>query len=293
MMYHLQRFFASWQWTACLSVLLFMLAIGESGPNYQFSYTFVFMMMMYNISQQGRIPGLLGLPVAATLGMLVHELRWFQDSFQNLQWIYQIGFRSCMYFFMACWAEITLQAKEQAEANAKTDSLTGLLNRDGFEDRLKLELDRIDRTQAPAAVICLDGDGFKSVNDILGHNVGDAYLKSIAKTLQSVVRGYDSVARWGGDEFLILLPGCDAEATCHAVQRMQEHLAAVKVYSKQGITWSAGAVVLRKKLPVEQVLQAADQKMYAAKKQGGGATLVEDFGEHSSPLQIADNAISL
>jgi len=155
---------------------------------------------------------------------------------------------------------------------ANFDSLTGLPNRRLFRDRLEHEIYNARRTGAPLALLFLDLDGFKYVNDTLGHDMGDVLLKAAAERLNSCIRESDSVARLGGDEFTVILselhePGSVERAARTILQKLAEpfSLGDEKVYvsASIGITLYPEDAV-----EIEDLLKNADQAMYAAKHEG-------------------------
>jgi len=172
--------------------------------------------------------------------------------------------------------EAKVQERTQAlESLLRTDTLTGILNRRGMEERLTTELHRNARSGRHAGLICLDVDDFKTINDVHGHGVGDMALTAVAETLTRTLRPYDAAARWGGDEFLVLIAECDAAtlerlgqricqavASSHGVRDAQGHLLELQV--------SAGGHLAPAGESQEQALQAADQALYVSKASGKG-----------------------
>ena len=157
----------------------------------------------------------------------------------------------------------------ELESRADTDFLLDILNRRGFERELRRSIAYLKRYQARAAVIYLDVDGLKPINDRFGHPAGDALLKAIAQLLTAQVRLSDTVARLGGDEFGLLLWNLDEQ---DAVSKALDLEAAVEAmecpYRNQMIRAgaSAGVTVLVESDEPDQVLARADQAMYERKK---------------------------
>jgi diguanylate cyclase (GGDEF)-like protein/PAS domain S-box-containing protein len=159
---------------------------------------------------------------------------------------------------------------------ARTDSLTGLLNRRAFLDEMTRRIDRLIREGQPGTVLYVDLDGFKQLNDQLGHDVGDEALCLVADLLRDTVRPSDLVARLGGDEFAIWMDGADdltaaerAEHLTIATPRLLRELAAghdIRLGMSIGIAtrWPAA------REGMEEILQRADQAMYQAKRAGRG-----------------------
>jgi diguanylate cyclase (GGDEF)-like protein len=156
---------------------------------------------------------------------------------------------------------------------AMHDALTGLPNRVLFLDRLTVALARLSRRKGQVAVLFLDLDGFKWVNDSLGHEAGDAVVVEVARRLQSVLRQYDTAARIGGDEFLVLAeaPEDDDEATIHLAERIREVLVGpiriqdtdVRISASIGITCTADGSAT-----APMLIRDADAAMYRAKALG-------------------------
>jgi len=156
----------------------------------------------------------------------------------------------------------------EARAAAETDSLTGLLNRKGFEARLEAERNRTARSARPLTVAFLDCDSFKSWNDRHGHAAGDRLLITVAETLKSHVRNYDSVARVGGDEFAILFPETGEAAARAAIARVHGSLGSAMSSRNWPVTMSIGAVVFAEPCSAADMMAAADAEMYAVKRDG-------------------------
>jgi diguanylate cyclase (GGDEF)-like protein len=164
------------------------------------------------------------------------------------------------------------RGQEREAAAARTDILTGLMNRKAFLERLESEIARAGRHQRPLSVAYLDLDGFKAINDTLGHAVGDEVLRIVAGVLSTAIRGEDVAARLGGDEFAILLPETDPDIAPRVVERVRREIEdRMHAFSWQ-VTCSVGLVTTT--LPdtsVDVLLHRADQLMYEVKNSGKNA----------------------
>ncbi len=118
-----------------------------------------------------------------------------------------------------------LSTHETLRLQAIRDPLTALLNREGILQTLTHELSRATREDGLVALIMLDVDHFKRVNDLYGHLVGDTILIDVSQSIEDAIRTYDAVGRYGGDEFLIVLPGCDIESALFIAERIRKKLA--------------------------------------------------------------------
>jgi diguanylate cyclase (GGDEF)-like protein len=150
---------------------------------------------------------------------------------------------------------------------ALQDPLTGLPNRRALDERLRTLASSADAQ--PLAVALVDLDGFKDVNDRHSHAEGDDVLRVVASTLRDALRGDDIVARYGGDEFIVLLPGAPVSAAKQALGRAVTRVASLPYHLSHGVTLSVGLVSLRPQERAEQVLSRADAAMYQAKRGGG------------------------
>ena len=166
-----------------------------------------------------------------------------------------------------------IELQEALQREASTDSLTGLANRNAIYETVKRELQRADRGDTPLAVAMVDIDNFKRFNDTYGHLAGDECLQEVARRLASSVRAYDSVGRWGGEEFLIVFPGCDANSATGMAERLRRSVADRALTAREvqrevtisvGIC-SKGAGTAR---DADRLIEAADRAMYGAKETG-------------------------
>lgn len=160
----------------------------------------------------------------------------------------------------------------QLETQAVTDSLTGLLNRRGFHQALDSALARVDRNGKRMAILYIDLDGFKRINDSLGHDAGDEILCRVARLLETCMRPYDIIARMGGDEFTALLDSLDHPEDAARVAEKLIELISVR-HTVDGTEVTLGASIGIAHFPdcgqsVEELLRSADMAMYEAKRAG-------------------------
>ncbi len=160
---------------------------------------------------------------------------------------------------------------DKASMLVRNDQLTGTLNRRGLEEAFDSEVARSQRRKSPFCVAMLDIDNFKKLNDTLGHDAGDAALIHLVTIIRETLRPQDTLARFGGEEFIILLPDTALEDAQKAIVRLQREL--TKRYFLHGnekvlITFSAGVTDYRRDDTQASVTKRADDAMYAAKKAG-------------------------
>jgi len=160
---------------------------------------------------------------------------------------------------------------EQISELVREDQLTGALNRRGLDETLTTELKRADRGQTAVSVALLDIDDFKHLNDSLGHQAGDRALVHLTKVIKETLRPADTVGRYGGEEFLIVLPDTELEAGIEAMQRLQRDLTK-KFFLHNNerilVTFSAGVALRRENEDAEDLVGRADKAMYKAKQAG-------------------------
>ena len=158
------------------------------------------------------------------------------------------------------------------ERQALVDGLTGLANRRQADESLATELTRAERLGGPVALILADVDDFKTVNDKYGHPTGDIVLRDLAQTLWETVREIDVAARWGGEEFAVILPGTDLEGAAQVAERIRVTLAERMIVSADGVpltvTASFGVAAATAPSTAEQLIDAADGALYRAKRAG-------------------------
>ena len=191
--------------------------------------------------------------------------------------------------------EKLLQAQQDLQYMATHDNLSGLQNRFAILEALRRELSRARREGREVGIILADIDHFKRVNDSLGHLAGDAVLREVAGRLRKHVRPYDYVGRYGGEEFLIVLPECPLRATRNAAERMQKAVFQEPVVLAEGpvnVTISLGVTGYAQGEPddLQALIRAADGALYRAKAAGRNRVMVAesaDFGEDPPPPALS------
>ncbi len=165
-----------------------------------------------------------------------------------------------------------LQAQECLRKEATHDGLTGTWNRVAILDILERELLRAQREATSVGLIMTDADRFKSVNDTFGHVVGDEVLRKISRSIAEILRPYDSLGRYGGEEFLIVIPGCTLSETRELAERIRARILDCRIPVDDfnaPLTLSIGVTVGSDAGQLEALLHAADLAMYDAKRRGG------------------------
>jgi diguanylate cyclase (GGDEF)-like protein len=151
---------------------------------------------------------------------------------------------------------------------ASTDPLTGIANRRGGERHIASEISRAKREKRPLSCILVDIDRFKAVNDTFGHQAGDQVLRDISALLRRTVRAYDILVRWGGEEFLLVLPGVTLDAARLLAERLRGAVEALDTHGVGRITISAGVAEFGDEFDLPSTLRTADQRLYHAKSAG-------------------------
>ena len=169
--------------------------------------------------------------------------------------------------------EELMQARVQMEALAMHDGLTGLLNRRAIEEFAEAEFNMANRKKQAMSVILLDIDHFKNVNDRFGHKFGDVVLRQVAQTLKEDLRNYDRVGRWGGEEFLLILPDTELKDAVTVAERLRSKIAVVQITLENGETFSihislGTACTSGQFQSLAKLIDAADQALYQAKQSG-------------------------
>ncbi len=159
---------------------------------------------------------------------------------------------------------------EHAEAEANIDYLTNTFNRRSFERALKEAFEEYKKRNSLFSLILIDLDGFKKINDLYGHSVGDLVLRRIAHILRQSLRARDILARWGGDEFAVLMPGTRKEQAIRVAERLKKTLEDLEITvegERVRLSFSYGVVESEDRFSsVEEMIREADELMYQQKK---------------------------
>lgn len=197
-----------------------------------------------------------------------HPLRWLLNS---------MGLYILLAFSLLLMFDLILtQWRLQSEAVlrlSRTDSLTGLYNRHSLNEYL------VERAQIgePTGFILLDVDHFKRINDQHGHLLGDHILQQVAKTLQQQVRAQDWVGRYGGEEFIVILPRTSLTETLRIAETCRIAMHQIFIHAHQYVSISAGVTATVRSFDIAQVLNHADQNLYQAKHQGRDRVVASAF----------------
>jgi diguanylate cyclase (GGDEF)-like protein len=216
----------------------------------------------------GRWSGVL-ISFASAVSWLIADLMML-NSFSNIYIPYlNESFRLIVFLIVSYIISGLKASLDNHRQLARTDHLTGIYNRRAFFDLANMELHKARRYQTPLSILYLDIDNFKHINDYYGHHIGDQLLRLVAKTIKNHVRAIDVTARFGGDEFGILLAETASGPASMVARKLQEQLIELMQHNGWPVTFSTGIVTFEI-IPasVDEMLEAVDAQMYLAKKQG-------------------------
>jgi len=187
-------------------------------------------------------------------------------------------------------ALVNLRLNETLREQAVRDGLTGVFNRRFMEESLAREIAKAKRSLSPVSVVMLDLDHFKMFNDDFGHEAGDILLQKLAALLQSSFREADVVCRYGGEEFVLMLPGASLDYARMRTEEIQESLRSMTVQYRgrflRALTISAGLATLPDHgLTGEELLKAADTALYRAKNEGRDRLVIAE------PLTVQEEPV--
>jgi diguanylate cyclase (GGDEF)-like protein len=164
-----------------------------------------------------------------------------------------------------------IAAREAMEDQATHDALTRVWNRAAIMDILQGEIIRSGREKRPLSLIMADLDHFKRINDNSGHQAGDAVLQEVARRMQSVLRPYDALGRYGGEEFILIAPDCDKTLRLIVAERVRRSVVATPIPTSAGpipVTMTLGVANVAEDSSPESLLRSADDALYRGKKAG-------------------------
>ena len=204
----------------------------------------------------------------------VHAAPLADLSANRFFYVYQLA-GSCTVFVIAGWiagirAEQLRDAESFYHALSEHDALTGLFNARAFRNRYGRLLERCSRSGQPLSLLLIDVDHLKQVNDRFGHTTGNKVLMHVASALREAKRAEDSAARWGGDEFAILLEGADAASALRVAENVLVRVKAKPVAFTRGLTTTVtvGACTALRVTADSDLFTSADRALYGAKRDG-------------------------
>lgn len=264
-----------WSIAATLT-LASLLAVFDHWTGDTFPLTVCYLPCVIVVSWVAHVFFGVALAIACCTGWLVDDvLQYEQQTLTTAEcWI---ALTHLTYFIVIISMLMRLRAAQQREETfARTDSLTGLMNRRAFREAAQREIRRAARTGSGLAAAYLDCDNFKSVNDTQGHQAGDRLLRAVGDTLRQNVRAMDLPARMGGDEFALLLPGADRFDVEDILHRVRGALTEVMGANGWPVTFSVGVVVYETApASVDELLNRSDELMYRVKHDRKNAVAYE------------------
>ncbi|CUH97383.1 hypothetical protein P22_3511 [Propionispora sp. 2/2-37] len=199
----------------------------------------------------------------ATLGMIIGLTGFYLDAVvqTHYKWLLWLGIT----FSLSAFGLFSGDLIQRLSVSSNTDFLTGLWNRRYLHFKLNKEKNRMLKKKMQLCIAMIDVDGFKMINDTYGHNIGDTLLSDLAAILRKNTRDTDIVARWGGDEFAIILPDTSLENALEVLERIRNK---VEInFPPYHLTISAGITVLKPGQDLKNLLAKADEALYKAKRQ--------------------------
>lgn len=269
-----------WSFVSLITTLLVFIVVNglEQGTGILWLYVFPPMVFYVTSPRAGAVLCLFGLTVMAfllsPLGPALTPVHEYSPTF-TIVFLFSMGFVMVFSYVLdrsrRRHAERLKQMAEMFEYAAKHDALTGLYNRREGTHRLNAEHARFERTEQPFSVILLDIDHFKRINDTLGHDTGDQVIRTVAERLVTGCRQMDVIARWGGEEFLLILPEANLEDARRTAERVRRLISDQPIHADKRpleVSCSFGVAEIETDEPTQALLQRVDERLYEAKTSG-------------------------
>jgi diguanylate cyclase (GGDEF)-like protein len=256
----------------------------ESGFQY---YSWILLPLVFaNVHRKVRVK----VALAVALAVFYVLIDWWLTHTTPLVTVDATALAALRYFNIACYmlalgviaaahARTVSDAERRLNSLASTDTLTGLLNRRRMSDQMNKELAQARSAQRPLSVLVLDIDHFKAINDEFGHGRGDQVIIAIGQILRANVRHQDLVARWGGEEFLVLQPDAELSSARETAERVRHAVAQYLVRDESDprpVTVTIGVAMWRDGERLEETIHRADELLYAGKSAGRDRVVIAD-----------------
>ena len=187
----------------------------------------------------------------------------------GLQYFNVVGVMVILVFLAGFYYYLINSAEATLRKLATTDPLTQLRNRRSISEIIEGEYQRVQRTPQPLSFVVCDLDHFKAINDMHGHGMGDVVLKAVGQALSQGIREVDHLARWGGEEFLVVLPGADPSVAASVAERLRLAVQALRIDTKSAVlalTMTAGVATLQPGESTDSAIIRADAALYQGKR---------------------------
>ena len=254
--------------TAIVLLALSVAAVDYSTGSEIRVYPFYFLPIALTASVIGRRGAYLTALLCTILWFVSNALGGMHYSSQWI-WLWNGMVEGSAYLVVATLVSKLQETLQRERDSARTDTLTGLLNVRAFHERAPALIGLCHRESSPVVMAYIDLDNFKKVNDVEGHQRGDEILRIAAQIIRSSLRTTDLLARFGGDEFVVLLPNASTEAAAETLERLRESIESSMRAERCDVTASIGAVAYQHApISLEEVIRAADSTMYDAKRSG-------------------------
>lgn len=193
--------------------------------------------------------------------------------------LFTFGLLSAGFLIIQVLSWIVVGDRQQLLYLVRTDQLTGIRNRHYLQEEAVIEIDQAHRYGHAVSLILFDIDFFKQINDTYGHNEGDTVLKNLANVVSALLRTSDRFARWGGEEFVVLLSYCNSTAAFQAAEKIRQEIAAAHLTPHQSVTVSLGVAELQEAETLDALVGRADKALYRAKESGRNCTRSAEKGQ--------------
>jgi diguanylate cyclase (GGDEF)-like protein len=256
--------------------LVLLVAVLDYSTGYEMSFA-IFYLVPVSLAAWyiGRNAGLGMALVSAAVWQIANKLAGEVLS-NPLLYAWNMAVRVVVYSIVVVLLHDLRVALTHERRLARTDPLTGIMNRRAFHEELAREILRVRRHEYPLTIAYIDLDDFKAMNDRFGHSTGDTLLRTVAGTIDRVIRDTDVVARIGGDEFAILFPDTDTAGAEKVLVEIQEHLRQALDRPSWKVTFSIGAITCWAPSTIEAVLRDVDRVMYSVKRTGKNAVRLDN-----------------